>query len=40
VPAPNVLVTHVEQKSVYPDAGYPDRRAPSGKFVENSTELT
>jgi hypothetical protein len=28
------------QKPTYPDAGYPDRLDPSGKFVENSTKLT
>jgi hypothetical protein len=25
----------VQQNSTYPDAGYPDRLGPSGKFVEN-----
>jgi hypothetical protein len=40
VPTPNVLVTYVAQKSIYPDAGYPDRRGPSGTYVENSTEVT
>ena len=28
------------QNSTYPEAGYPDRFGPSGKFVENSTKLT
>jgi hypothetical protein len=28
-----------QQNSTYPDAGYPDRLGPSGKFVENSTKL-
>ena len=27
-------------RTTYPDAGYPDRLGPSGKFVENSTKLT
>jgi len=32
--------TAVQQNSTYPDAGYPDRHGPSGKFVENSITLT
>jgi len=30
----------LQQNSIYPDAGYPDRLGLSGKFVENSTKLT
>jgi hypothetical protein len=30
----------LQQNSAYPEAGYPDRLGPSGKFVENSTKLT
>jgi hypothetical protein len=30
----------VQQNSIYPAAGNPDRFGPSGKFVENSTKLT
>jgi hypothetical protein len=30
----------VLQNSTNPNAGYPDRLGPSGKFVENSTKLT
>ena len=30
----------VQQNSTYPEARYPDRLDPSGKFVENSTKLT
>jgi len=29
-----------QRNSTYPYAVYPDRLCPSGKFVENSTELT
>ena len=29
----------VQENSTYPDAGYPDRLGPSGKFVENSKKL-
>ena len=31
---------NVQYNSTYPNAGYPDRLGPSGKFVENSTKLT
>jgi hypothetical protein len=31
---------HVQQNSTYPDAGYPDRLGPSGKFHDKSTKLT
>jgi len=30
----------VQWNFTYPDARYPDRLGPSGKFVENSTKLT
>ena len=30
----------IQKNSTYPEAGYPDRLDPSGKFVENATELT
>jgi len=30
----------VQKNSTNPDAGYPDRLGPSGKFVENSAQLT
>ena len=30
---------YVQQNSIYPDAGYPGRLGPLGKFVENSTKL-
>ena len=30
----------LQQNCAYPDASYPDRLGPSGKFVENSTKLT
>ena len=30
----------VQQNSTNPDAGYPDRLGPFGKFAENSTKLT
>jgi hypothetical protein len=29
-----------QKNSTYPDADYPDRLGPSGKFVVNSTKLT
>ena len=28
-----------QENSTYPDADYPDRLRPSGRFVENSTKL-
>jgi len=28
------------KNSTHPEAGYPDRLGPSGKFVENPTKLT
>jgi len=31
---------YVQYNSIYPDAGYPDRFWPWGKFVKNSTNLT
>jgi len=30
----------VEQNFIHPDACYPDRLGPSGKFLENSTKWT
>jgi hypothetical protein len=30
----------LQQNSTYPDAGYPDRLGPSGKFDKNSKKLT
>jgi hypothetical protein len=29
----------IRKNSTYPDAGYPDRFGPLGKFVENSAKL-
>jgi hypothetical protein len=34
------LGIEVQYNSTYPEAGYLDRLGPSGKFVENSTNLT
>ena len=31
-----IIIIIIQQDYTYPDAGYPDRLAPSGKFVENS----
>jgi hypothetical protein len=30
----------IQQNSIYPNSGYPDRSGPSGKFVENSSKVT
>jgi hypothetical protein len=37
---PHYIRTPLIRTLVIPDAGYPDRLDPSGKFVENSTTLT
>jgi hypothetical protein len=37
---PYSSLLEVQENSIYPDTGYLDRLDPSGKFVENSTELT
>ena len=36
----NEFIFLVQRNSTYPDAGYPDKLGPSGKFVDNSTKLT
>ena len=43
LPGPHIAenIYHKTQyNSTYPDADYPDRHGPSGKFVKNSTKLT
>jgi hypothetical protein len=35
----NLTVCEVQYNSTNPEAGYPDRLGPWGKFVENSTKL-
>jgi hypothetical protein len=35
-----MIVSKVQLNATYPDAGYLDQLGPSGKFVENSTQLT
>jgi len=36
----NLVHILIQYNSTNPDAGYPDRLGPSGKFVQNSTKLT
>jgi len=34
-----IMQFEMQNNATYPEAGYPDRLSPSGKFVKNSTEL-
>jgi hypothetical protein len=35
-----LTISFVQQNCTYPEAGYPDRLGPSGKFVEISTKIS